>query len=149
MGLRGKRSVTAARFPDWEERLGRFIADRLGTSFAWGERDCCLFAADWVRTCTGEDPAQGLRGAYSDEAGALGVIRRSGGFCRFVSLHLCQPMMREPLRASRGDLAAVAGESEDMPALGVVLGSRLAVLTPRAGLVQLPVTGIIAAWRIG
>ncbi len=141
--------MTAERFPDWEERLGAFIAGHLGTSFTWGQRDCCLFAADWVRTCTGEDPAQGLRGTYADEAGALAVIRRSGGFYRFVTIRLAQPMMREPLRAGRGDLAALAGESEDMPALGIVLGARVAVLTPRHDLVQLPVTSIIAAWRIG
>lgn len=141
--------MTAARFPDWEERLGAFIAGHLGASFAWGERDCCLFAADWVRTCTGEDPAQGLRGTYGDEAGALGVISRHGGFYRLVTLQVGQPMMREPLRAGRGDLAAVEGEIPDMPALGVVLGARVAVLTPSAGLVQLPVTSIVAAWRIG
>ena len=149
MAPRGLHPVTAARFPDWEERLGRFVGDRLGTSFAWGERDCCLFAADWVRTCTGEDPAQGLRGSYQDEAGALELIRRHGNFWRFVTIRLGQPMMREPLRAGRGDLAAVRGETLDMPALGVVLGARLAVLTPRFGLVQLAVTNIQAAWRIG
>lgn len=141
--------MTAARFADWEERLGRFMGDRLGTSFAWGTRDCCLFAADWVRTCTGEDPGQGLRGTYHDEAGALEIIRRHGNFCRLVSLQMGQPMMREPLRAGRGDIAAVKGEYLEMPALGVVLGARVAVLTPRSGLAHLPVTAVLAAWRVG
>lgn len=45
----------------------------------WGENDCCLVLADWVRERTGFDPAASVRGTYLGWKQAAGVWRRLGG----------------------------------------------------------------------
>lgn len=50
--------------------LEQFLAQAARECFAWGERDCGLFVADWVGLVTGRDPAADLRGRYRDADGA-------------------------------------------------------------------------------
>ena len=59
------------RVEAWPEHLIAFLSERRGRPFAWGSNDCCLFAADWIRTATGYDPAAKVRGTYSTFLGAL------------------------------------------------------------------------------
>lgn len=56
--------------------LPEFIAAAARESFAWGERDCAMFVADWVHRVTGRDPAADLRGTYRGRVGADRVARR-------------------------------------------------------------------------
>lgn len=62
----------------WESLLAGHIAAARDREFAWGEHDCVLWCADWVRTLTGTDPASRWRGTYSTEAEAQTVLRALG-----------------------------------------------------------------------
>lgn len=56
-----------------------FVARNRTGAFAWGQRDCCIWPADFVRAATGIDPAEGWRGAYSTAWEARKIITREGG----------------------------------------------------------------------
>jgi hypothetical protein len=58
----------------WPELLDAFIESRKLHAFAWGEHDCCLFAADAVLAMTGVDLAADFRGKYHDAKGALEML---------------------------------------------------------------------------
>ncbi len=45
-------SAVLARTPGWPRRLSDLVAERHGAAFAWGSRDCCLWAADAVLALT-------------------------------------------------------------------------------------------------
>lgn len=58
----------------------RLMLARLSQSpFVYGELDCALAVAEWIRDLTGRDPAADLRGAYDDEAGWRRLAREAGG----------------------------------------------------------------------
>lgn len=54
--------------------LDAYLARHRATPFAWGQHDCCTFAAGWVQARTGLDPMAGLRG-YSSRLGAARAVR--------------------------------------------------------------------------
>ena len=39
------------------DALAGYLRDAVSRRFAWGETDCALFCADWVRARKGIDPA--------------------------------------------------------------------------------------------
>jgi hypothetical protein len=59
--------------------VGAYLADAASRPFDWGEEDCFLFPANWVRARTGRDGAARWRGSYADERGARRLLARSGG----------------------------------------------------------------------
>lgn len=64
--------------------LQEFLAEQALLPGKWGQRDCCLLAADWIASRIGSDPAADLRGAYEDYFGAYKIIKRNGGFLVMV-----------------------------------------------------------------
>jgi hypothetical protein len=88
------------RNPLWPDLLADYLGERLAMPFAWGSHDCCMFAAEWVRICTGEDFAKGYRGKYRSEAGALKLLKRDGGVVGIVEA--------APSRPCRSTLPTVA-----------------------------------------
>ena len=56
------------RAPGWEMLLPRYVAE--SGPFAWGSNDCALWAAKWVRLCTGQDFTADWEGRYTTAAGA-------------------------------------------------------------------------------
>ena len=126
----------------WRVRFDALISDCMSQPFSWGAQDCCLFAADCAVIVSGADPAAGLRGTYSDAAGALRTLQRIGGIegagCRFGA-----PI--RPLMACTGDVGLVPCGGRD--ALAVCVG--LVWLAPAAaGLAALPLDSARLAWRV-
>lgn len=64
--------------------LTRFLRRAAAEPFAYGEWDCAMFLANWVRGLTGSDPAAALRGAYRGEAGWRRLVLREGGLVALV-----------------------------------------------------------------
>lgn len=91
------------RIEGWEGRLARYFNEAANTPFAWGSHDCALFAAEWVRICTGRDHAAAWRGAYRTEKGAKIRMTRLGfsGVAAVASAFLSEIPVP---RAKRGDL---------------------------------------------
>ncbi len=64
------------RAEGWESLLAEYLENP--HPFQWGTNDCVLFAAEWVRLCTGIDHAAGVRGKYSTAKGAKIKMTRAG-----------------------------------------------------------------------
>lgn len=126
--------------------LKSFLAKALCEPFAWGTHDCMMFVADWARAATGQDPADGWRGTYQDEAGAREILALSGGEAAHMSARL-RPLGWKPVADSLGAGDIVLGRlpRHDDPIAGVCVGSRKAAfLTARGLLVWRP--DVVAAW---
>lgn len=111
---------------DWVLRLRAAIAAGAACPFAWGENDCCLFAARCVDAVAGTDWAGALTGAYSTQRGAARFLYREGGLVEAVTRRLGHAQLGA--RARRGDLCLV--RTQHGPGLGVCLGPTLAVMGP-------------------
>jgi len=132
------------RRPDWESRLAAYLAGEHGQPFAWGSRDCVLFAAGAIEALTGEDPAAEVRGRYATRIGALRRMKAEGA--KEVGDLLDARLPRVAVgHARRGDL--VLAENAGTLALGVVIG-RDAVFVGESGLVRLPIGSWQAAWAV-
>ena len=151
------------RFEDWPRRLAAFVETMRGAKFDWGSFNCFHFPADAVLTMTGVDPLKPLRGAkYKTERGAIGALRRFlGPRSKGLSVDaIIESAARKlyagfpeigPLYAQRGDVCLVDApvtEGRDGVALGVCLGSRVAVLSSAGGIIDVPITAVRRAWRV-
>jgi hypothetical protein len=57
------------------EQLAHYL-DAVGQRrWRWGETDCLMMLADWVKLRTGADPAAEIRGTYATEEESLALIR--------------------------------------------------------------------------
>lgn len=90
--------------------LADFLRRASAEPFVYGEWDCAMFLANWVRTVTGNDPAAGLRGAYSGEAGWKRLVLREGGLRALVgSLARAAGLVEiDPSSAMPGDVGVIA-----------------------------------------
>jgi hypothetical protein len=130
------------RFENWPSLLADFLADE--KPFAWGSRDCCLFAADAVLCITGTDPAKGYRGRYKTAIGAARLQKLYGGLAGLVEKVGLEEIT--PLKAQRGDVVLI-----DTP-----LGEALGVIDLRGdvsaqgmeGITRYPVISARRAWRV-
>lgn len=59
--------------------LAPFIREAAAAPFAFGDWDCSMFLANWIRAVTGFDPAAELRGRYRTRLGWLRLVTREGG----------------------------------------------------------------------
>jgi hypothetical protein len=132
------------RLHDWHARLTAYLVAAAQQPFAEGRHDCALFAAGALEAMTGEDPAAAWRGRYSSTRGGLRVLRKAGHADHLaLASSLLEPI--PPAFASMGDIAAVQGEGG--PALGVVTGEAVAVLT-LSGMGFVPLLQAVQAWRV-
>lgn len=127
---------------DWRMRFDALIADRMGRPFVWGVQDCCLFAADCAVIVSGADPACGLRGTYSDAAGALRALASIGGI-EGAGARFGAPIL--PLMARTGDVGLVpCGDREAL----AVCASSVWLAPSVAGLAAMPFEAARMAWRV-
>ena len=132
-----------ARRDNWPKLLAQFIEARRAQPFAWGSNDCCIFAADWVEICTGEDYAKTWRGRYTSAIGAVRFLDQAGGLEALVDalgLNRVSPQL-----AGRGDI--IAQEAGRGVTLGICLGVTTAFVA-KTGLVFGPITNVETAWKI-
>ena len=59
--------------------LATYLDHALQTPFAWGEADCALFAANWVKEARGLDGGAAFRGRYRTAMGCQRLLNRAGG----------------------------------------------------------------------
>lgn len=135
------------RVHGWPLILAQKVREARDTPFVWGEHDCALFAADTVLAMTGEDFAEQFRGTYSTALGAEKALRKAG----FDSLwayatHCFGTPLQDTLTARRGDLVLV--ETTNGPALSICFGPSAAA-AGADGLVFLPTSHWVSAWRVG
>lgn len=132
-----------ARRPDWEARLTRAIEDT--PPFAWGEADCCTFAARIIRATTGADVMQRYRGRYNTARGALRLIGDGSAFGQLISDELGPPLPAVTL-AQRGDVV-LARNPQGEATVAICAAARLAC-QGQAGVEYLPLSAGLMAWRV-
>ena len=138
------------RVEAWPGLLAGYLELHRSTGFEFGRFDCCLFAADWVKLCTGQDPAKGLRG-YKSEPGALKLLKEHGGVRGLADGVF--PRVKLAF-ARRGDLVAYREPSLKGPAwacnaLGILEG-RYGWFATRDGLRPVPRESLLkTAWKVG
>lgn len=98
------------------EGLDLFVAsarDAGEGSFVWGVSDCTLWVANWCVVRFGFDPAEGLRGTYEDEAGAVAVT--GDDLAGFVGARLGPLIIKDV--AEDGDVAIIRAFGRDVAAI--------------------------------
>lgn len=131
------------RLRDWQERLERLVLARLHQPFRWGERDCCLWAADAVQAVTGVDVAADFRGQYDSASSATRLLnRRIGILAEVCDERLGPPVL--PVMAQSGDVGMV--REPEAPALVVLVGSAW-MGQGTHGLVPVDPQAVQFAWR--
>jgi hypothetical protein len=127
-----------------DDRLASYVRDAARTDFAWGERDCALFVADWVHLVTGRDGAEKLRGRYSCEVDAhvlCGAERLVGTVDRCARLAGLRPT-RTP---ETGDIAVIEALGS---AVCAIRGSERWFARLERGLLSTPRGRVVMAWRV-
>jgi len=141
------------RKENWQTALYDHLQRVWERPFAYGEHDCCLFAAGCIEAQTGVDVADGLRGQYSDRRSALRMMRR---LCGQPSLERVVETQFEHLgllevsvsMAQRGDVVLL--ELDGVLALGILAPHGTAIIAPsEKGLVYLPMNRARRAWAVG
>lgn len=105
------------------ELLSSYLQAGAGLPFVWGERDCCLWACDWIRARRGVDPAAPLRGRYSTGAGALRHLERGGGFELLVRRRFAIAGLLETASPKPGDVGMIETETGMRLALAIKTAS--------------------------
>ena len=113
--------------------------------FAWGQSDCALFIADWVRIARGLDPAAPLRGQYRCHLGAARHIRRYGGIEAMGRALAAQAGLPETAAPRPGDIGLVRDPLAG-PLFAIRAASGWAAKSPRG--IALAAFPVIVAWRV-
>jgi hypothetical protein len=130
------------RAPGWEQRLHALIDQRRSVPFAWGRADCCQLVLDALQALRGERPQ--VR-PYRSERGALRVLERLGGLPQAAAALVGGEI--PPGHAQRGDVVLIpAPASHFRRALAVCAGG-YAYAQGADGLVQIPRSHWLRAWR--
>jgi hypothetical protein len=134
------------RISNWPRALADYVAANEREAFAWGTRDCVMFAAGAVAAIAGKDPAHHWRGQYASALGAARIFRNWGGFEEMVAtIAGAEGFDEQPVTmARRGDLVLLAGK---WPAAGVCLGLYSAFTGPKQ-IVMVKTAQCSRAWRV-
>ena len=114
------------------------------SKFVWGQTDCIMATANYIRDVTGQDPALPWRGTYDDEAGAVAICSPYGGvlglFRHGAALARLQAL-DAPVSGS-----AVVCDVGGKEVAGVYLGQRAAFMSLR-GCVEMRAK-VLGAWSL-
>lgn len=101
--------------------LSEFLRRAAAEPFVYGETDCAMTLANWVREQTGVDYAAHLRGRYRTAIGWARIAKRHGGLVQLVGGVADAAGMRARQCAQTGDVGIVA-----IPGVGLAGGLRTA-----------------------
>jgi hypothetical protein len=87
--------------------LTAFLRRAAGEPFRFGEWDCAMTLANWVREVSGEDPAPMLRGRYRTRLGWMRIVKREGGLVALVGALAFGAGMKPTDRPAPGDVGVV------------------------------------------
>ena len=134
------------RRADWIDRLLATADAARDMPFAWGQHDCCLFAARCVDAMCDTVYAEQLATQYSDERSALAYIATWGDLRSAVCEWLGETV-RRPALLRRGDVVLFR-DAAGQEAIGVCLGATVAAASRDGGLALLPMSAAITGWRV-
>lgn len=101
--------------------LTAFLRRAAAQPFEFGEWDCAMTLANWVREQTGEDPAETLRGSYESDEGWQMIVRREGGLIPLVEALAFGAGMKRVIVPKEGDIGII-----HLPTVGEAGGIKIA-----------------------
>lgn len=138
--------------------LERFLLESSRGPWVWGKSDCTLWAADWVRLRTEQDPASEFRDAYETPRDIHRILEREGGFLAMVDKALASVGIDRTDDPMTGDVGMIAIESIDPDAMTRKAGHGAGfVMTIRRGCLWIGRSPrglrgadwpFVAAWRV-
>jgi len=131
--------------------VAEFLREAAAAPFIFGEWDCCMFLANWVRFARGGiDPAPDLRGAYTTDDGWRAKVEEEGGLVRLVGRIADRAGLGRvhPDDAMPGDVGVVRIGSNDFELGGVCAAPGKWAVKLQRGVQQFPGTRALAAWRL-
>lgn len=130
--------------------LKRYLADAARRGFVWGEHDCILFAAGWVREVSGVDPAAAWRGGYLGEIEGRTLLAQLGGLSQVMgrALAACNWRSVSVVAFEAGDVVLAAPRDEAQHRAGIAVDARKIALLTRRGIVVASMP-VLRAWRRG
>lgn len=132
--------------PGWENRLIKYIGERMQKPFRPGELDCGLFAGGAVHVMTGENFIEPLAGKYRTIEDAYKLLNEMGHDDHVSYAASVFEEWDAPIFAQRGDLAVV-NDAEGHPALGIVQGEHI-YLMGLQGIGLAPLTAAVRAFKV-
>ena len=125
--------------------LAEFLRRSAGEPFVWGERDCCLWAAEWIKQLTGRDVASEWRGCYRSRIGCHRLLKREGGLLTLISAIAEQNGFAPTELPQPGDVVLVMFDHAEM--LGVKTARGVALKCEPHGIMVCDLKPL-NAWRI-
>jgi hypothetical protein len=134
------------RLDDWDTRLEAVIA-AADKPFAWGDHDCCTFAASCVEAVTGRQLWVKSAPSYRTAAGAKKALKKVGFDDLPSALDGVLGERKPVAMAQRGDVVLIDGA--DAPGCAVVdLSGEWAVGPSPDGVVRVRLAEAVAAWSV-
>ena len=123
--------------------LSDYLAEKTNEPFKWGENDCMLFAAKFVKRITDKDFYSDY-GSYNTRQQAQALIKKHAGIEQMVTNALGEPHDNYR-KAQRGDIVLMRTPDET---LGIVddSGERVACVS-KNGLTRLALKESVLIWR--
>jgi len=131
------------RVEGWESKLAAYINDAFHKDFVWGQHDCALWCAEWVRQATGEDFLSDWVGLYDSEESAFALMK-SRGFNLPADIADAHLERIDPRMAKRGDLLL----HPERHTLGICVGMHGVFLASPSGTIVSKTTNCPLAWRV-
>ncbi len=129
------------RVEGWENLLSEHVAQANAKEFKWGEHDCALWCAEWVRKITGVDLALDWRRQYSTEA-ELDALLYARGYETPADIADALGKVKEIHLAQRGDILL-----HPCGTLGICTGVK-GVFVTENGVITERTTKCVKAWGV-
>ena len=107
--------------------LAAWLSEQGRRPWVWGECDCTMWVADWIKAVSGIDPAERYRGRYRTQRGAEHVLKHRGGFVQMVGWRMDDAGFARTAAPGDGDVGIVKApiaRARTMPVVGTVMGIR-------------------------
>ena len=100
----------------------------------WGENDCCLFTANWMRAVTGIDGGAPWRGRYHTEDECLALLDRDGGVAAVMARGAGIVGLPATTKPARGDVGVIRVRTQrGEPFVGAICTGRRWVVMSALG----------------
>lgn len=89
------------------DRLSTYLSHAMVKPWRWGEFDCMLWVADWVKVCTGIEVAAEYRDRYTTAREARNLIKEAGGIVELMDLCVSRAGAKRTIDPGPGDFGLV------------------------------------------
>jgi hypothetical protein len=133
------------RLDDWQDRFFAYLEATRLLPFAWGSKDCCLFAAGAVDAMCGTTFVAEISANYTDEESAYAYLATFDSLEAAATQWAGAPSLA-PNFAGPGDVVLLIGGNG--PTIGVCLGTGCAEAGDLSGSQYQSRDSILCCWKI-